>query len=182
MKFPWLYLFFGASQVSLHLRSCHFWVSHLLPSGKNIAHRGWLCPQIRFHGHTWTFSALHQKLLQLPAHFAILPFELSPVTTSAFAHMLTLENLIMQTCRGKNVKFVEGQIQLHLYSYSYIYLSHNFAFFGHHSFHVILLIVFKSIPPSHTWRISQLPFQLLSTGFPYNFNLPLWTQKLAERH
>lgn len=65
--------------------------------------------------------------------------------------------------------------------YSY-YRSRSFAFFGHHSFHVILLIAFKSIPPSHTWHILQLPFQVLSTGFPCSFNLPLWRQNLAECH
>lgn len=68
--------------------------------------------QIMFHVFISTFSALHQKLSQLPALLAILPFELSPVATSAFAHTFTLENLIMKTYWGKNIKFDEGQIQL----------------------------------------------------------------------
>lgn len=82
----------------------------------------------------------------LTAHLASFPFEFSAVTSSAFAHMFTLANLIIDTC----LRQVMGRRTLNMmnarYSSSGFSLSLTFAFFGHYGFHVILLTAFKNIP------------------------------------
>lgn len=140
VAFTQLYLFF-----LVHARyRCRFWVSCLLPPRKNIDCRGGLCLKsvsVCVFEHTQPSASDRRSP---PAHLANLPFVLRPMTREPYHGKTSVSGDIGGTFfhRGRIFNMMNARYSLNGY-----YLFHGFAFFGHYSFHVILLTAFRSIPP-----------------------------------